>query len=192
MAPHLADAAAQILPTTPLDMIAYSCTSGTVSIGPDEVTAQIRKGRPGVNVVTPITAALAAFETLGIKRISLMTPYTDDVNRTMAGFLEQHGVEIANVAGFCLEDDQEMARLTPDGIRSAALEIADPDADAVFVSCTGIRSAEAIEAIETALAKAGTVQQPVHVLAISAACGLHTVGQRFRPFAHGVAHLCRS
>ena len=153
MAPHLADAAAQILPTTPLDVIAYSCTSGTVSIGPDEVTAQIRNGRPGVNVVTPITAALAAFETLGIKRISLMTPYTDDVNRTMAGFLEQHGVEIANVAGFCLEDDQEMARLTPDGIRSAALEIADPDADAVFVSCTGIRSAEAIEAIETALGK---------------------------------------
>ena len=153
MAPHLAEAAAQILPTTPLDVIAYSCTSGTVSIGPDEVTAQIRKGRPGVEVVTPITAALAAFEALGIRRISLMTPYIDDVNQTMAAFIEGRGIEIANVAGFCLEDDQEMARLTPDGIRNAALEIADPSADAVFVSCTGIRSAETIEAIETALGK---------------------------------------
>lgn len=153
MAPHLADAAAQILPTTPLDVIAYSCTSGTVSIGPDEVAAQIRTGRPGVEVVTPITAALAAFEALGIKRISLMTPYIDDVNRTMAGFLEDRGIEISNVAGFCLEDDQEMARLTPEGIRNAALEIADRQADAVFVSCTGIRSAETIEAIEAALGK---------------------------------------
>jgi len=153
MAPHLADAAAQILPTTPLDVIAYSCTSGSVSIGPDEVTAQIRVGRPGVEVVTPITAALAAFEALGIKRISLMTPYIDDVNRTMAAFLEERDIEIINVAGFCLEDDQEMARLTPDGIRNAALEIADDRADAVFVSCTGIRSAETIDAIETALGK---------------------------------------
>ena len=82
-----------------------------------------------------------------------MTPYIDDVNRTMAAFIEGRGIEITNVAGFCLEDDQEMARLTPDGIRNAALEIADPSADAVFVSCTGIRSAETVEAIEAALGK---------------------------------------
>ncbi|MGI9413192.1 MAG: maleate cis-trans isomerase family protein [Hyphomicrobiales bacterium] len=153
MAPHLAEAAAQILPTTPLDVIAYSCTSGSVSIGPDEVAAQIHLGRSGVEVVTPITAALAAFEALGIKRISLMTPYTDEVNRTMVAFIEPLGIEIANVAGFCLEDDQEMARLTPAGIRDAAIEITDPDADAVFVSCTGIRTAETLDAIEAALGK---------------------------------------
>ena len=153
MGPQLADAAAQILPTTPFDVIAYSCTSGTVSIGYEEVVSQIRKGRPDVQVVTPITAALAAFEALGIKRISLMTPYTDTVNQTMHGFLVDHGIEVLNVSGFCQDNDQQMAKLTPDAIHDAAVETTHPDADAVFVSCTGIRTADAIERIEQSLGK---------------------------------------
>lgn len=153
MGPQLAEAASQILPTTPLDVIAYSCTSGTVSIGYDEVVAQIRKGRADVEVVTPITAALAAFEKFGVKRISFMTPYTDDVNQTMVPFLEARGIEILNVAGFCQDDDQLMARLTPDVIHDAAVEITDPEADALFVSCTGIRTAETIDRIEQSLGK---------------------------------------
>lgn len=153
MGPQLADAAAQILPTTPFDVIAYSCTSGTVSIGYEEVVRQIRKGRPGVEVVTPITAAIAAFEELGIKRITFMSPYTDDVNQTMLPFLEERGIEILNVAGFCQDDDQMMARLSPDAIHDGAVSVIHPDADAIFVSCTGIRTAEALDRIEASTGK---------------------------------------
>jgi maleate isomerase len=153
MGPQLAEAACQILPTTPFDVIAYSCTSGTVSIGYDEVVAQIQKGKPDAQVVTPITAALAAFEKFGIKRISFMTPYTDEVNQTMVPYIEAHGIEILNVAGFCQDDDQLMARLTPDAIHDAAVEVTHPDADALFVSCTGIRTAETIERIEHSIGK---------------------------------------
>lgn len=153
MGPQLAEAAAQILPTTPFNVIAYSCTSGTVSIGYDEVVAQIRKGRPDVEVVTPITAAIAAFEETGVKRITFMTPYTDDVNQTMVPFLEERGIEVLNVAGFCQDDDQMMARLSPDAIHDGAAEVIHPDADAIFVSCTGIRTAEAIDRIEATTGK---------------------------------------
>lgn len=153
MGPQLAEAAGQILPTTPFDVIAYSCTSGTVSIGYQEVVAQIQNGRPGVQVVTPITAAMAAFEKYGIKRISFMTPYTDDVNRTMVPFIEERGIEILNVAGFCQDDDQLMARLTPKAIHDAAVKITHPEADALFVSCTGIRTAETIDRIEQSIGK---------------------------------------
>ena len=153
MGPQLAAAAAQILPTTPFDVIAYSCTSGTVSIGYDEVVQQIQEGRPGVKVVTPITAALAAFEAFGVKRISFMTPYPDSVNRTMVPFLEDRGIEILNVAGFCQDDDQMMARLTPDAIHDGAVEVIHPEADALFISCTGIRSAETIDRIERTIGK---------------------------------------
>ena len=106
-----------------------------------------------MEVVTPITAAIAAFEKYGIKRISFMTPYTDEVNQTMVPFLEERGIEILNVAGFCQDDDQLMARLTPDVIHDAAVEVTDPDADALFVSCTGIRTAETIDRIEQSIGK---------------------------------------
>lgn len=153
MGPKLSEAASLILPTGKLDVIAYSCTSGSVSIGPAEVAVQVRKGRPGVEVVTPITAATAAFETCNVKRISLLTPYTEEVTKTMVAYIEEQGVAVLNFAHFDLVDDQEMARLTPEGIHDAAVEIVHPDADAVFVSCTGIRTAETIKRLEESLGK---------------------------------------
>ncbi len=154
MGPKLSEASSLILPTGKLDVIAYGCTSASVSIGPAEVAAQIRKGRPGVEVVTPIAAATAAFETCNVKRISLLTPYTEEVTKTMVAFIEDQGVAVLNFAHFDLVDDQEMARLTPEGIHDAAVEIAHPDADAVFVSCTGVRTAETIKRLEATLGKA--------------------------------------
>lgn len=153
MAPKLSEASSLILPTGKLDVIAYSCTSASVAIGPDEVTAQIHKGRPGVEVVTPISAATAAFQVCDVKRISLLTPYTADVTQAMASFIEDQGTEVLNFAHFDLLDDQDMARLKPDRIHDAAVEIAHPDAGAVFISCTGVRTVETIELLENSLNK---------------------------------------
>ena len=153
MGPRLAEAASLILPTGELEVIAYSCTSASVAIGPEEVAAQIRKGRPGVKVVTPISAATSAFKACNVNRISLLTPYIEDVTKAMADFIEEQGTEVLNFAHFDLVDDQDMARLSPEGIHDAAVEIAHSDADAVFVSCTGVRTAETIKRLEQTLDK---------------------------------------
>ena len=153
MGPKLAEAASLILPTSKLDVIAYSCTSASVAMGTEEVAAQIRKGRPGVEVVTPISAATAAFEACNVSRISLLTPYNEDVTKAMATFIGDEGIEVLNFAYFGLEDDQDMARLTPESIHDAAVKIAHPDTDAVFVSCTGVRTAETIKRLEDTLDK---------------------------------------
>lgn len=153
MGPQLADAAVKILPEVELGAVAYSCTSGTVALGHDEVKRQIQKGRPGVAVVTPMNAALAAFRELGITRISLLTPYIDDVNQAMREYVEQRGVQVLNIGGFCLENDFDMARLPPAAIEAAALEVCDDDADAIFISCTAIRAAETVDRLETRLGK---------------------------------------
>lgn len=151
--PRLAESAAQILPGARLDSIAYSCTSGTVALGYDEVANQIAKGRPGVPVTTPITAGIAGLKKLGAKRITLFTPYIDSVNQAMRGFLEDHGIEVLNIASFCIEDDLDMARLPPEAIRAAAIEANHRHADAVFISCTAIRAVEILEDAEATLGK---------------------------------------
>lgn len=153
MGPLLAEAASTILPTSKLDVIAYGCTSASVLIGPEEVASQILEGRPDVTVVTPISAAIAAFKSQNVRRISLMTPYTRNITQTMANFIEAQGIEVLNFAYFDLVDDQEIAKLTPDRIHDAALEISHPEADAVFLSCTGVRSVETIGRLETSLGK---------------------------------------
>ena len=152
--PLLRDAVKLLIPGQRLDVIAYSCTSGTVAIGYEGVASEIRAAeRPGIPVVTPITSALAGFAHLGIRTISLLTPYLDSVNQAMRAFIESHGVKVVNVGGFCMEDDREMARIPADAILDAALEVSDERADALFISCTAIRAAEIIERAEAALSR---------------------------------------
>lgn len=153
MGSQLSDAAARILPEVELGAVAYSCTSGTVALGHEEVERQVQKGRPGVAVVTPINAALAAFRALGVERISLLTPYIDEVNQAMREYVQTRGVDVLNIGGFCLDNDFDMARLPPAAIEEAAVEICDDQADALFISCTAIRSAETVERLESRLSK---------------------------------------
>ena len=152
--PLLRDAVKLLIPGQRLDVVAYSCTSGTVAIGYEGVASEIRAAeRPGIPVVTPITSALAGFAHLGIRTISLLTPYLDPVNQAMRAFIESHGVGVVNIGGFCMEDDREMARIPADAILDAALEVCDERADALFISCTAIRAAEIIERAEAALSR---------------------------------------
>ena len=132
--PLLREAVKLLIPDQRLDAIAYSCNSGTVAIGYEGVASEIRAaGRPGIPVVTPITSAIAGFAHLGIRRISLLTPYLDSVNQAMRAFLESHGVEVVNIGGFCMEDDREMARIPPGALLDAALEVCDERADALHL-----------------------------------------------------------
>ena len=153
MTPRLEEAARLILPEGRLDAIAYSCTSATVVIGYDAVAEAIGRGRPGVPVITPITAAVAALEQLGARRIAVLTPYLDEVNGPMWRCLEDYGQEVVGFTSFGIADDNDMARLAPETIYQAALEADRAEAEAIFISCTAIRAAEVAARLEQALGK---------------------------------------
>jgi maleate isomerase len=153
MGPLLTEATSLILPESRLDVVAYSCTSGTVVIGYDAVAASIRAARPGVSCVTPITAGVAAFEALGAVRVAVLTPYIDEVNRPMVRYLQEHGLDVVALTTFGMEDDNHMAKLPPEAIHAAALEADRAEAEALFISCTAIRAVDALEEIEQDLGK---------------------------------------
>ncbi|WGF89531.1 ectoine utilization protein EutA [Marinivivus vitaminiproducens] len=146
--PRLRDAAALILPGERLDAICYSCTSASVVIGDRAVEAAIHEAQPGVPVVTPPLAAAAGLRALGARRISLLTPYTEAVTAPMADYFRAKGFELAGVTCFGLDDDRRMARITPASLAEAAVAAIDEDADALFISCTALRSAAVAARIE--------------------------------------------
>lgn len=153
MAPGIRAAADAILPGTDLDAIIYACTSGTVAIGSDRITELVHQSRPGVAVTNPVTASLAAFERLGAKRISILTPYTAAVNQEVAALFQSRGYQVLNIAGFGFEDDTAMTFIAPQDIADAAVAVCDPQADLLFVSCTALRASLVIEQIERRLGK---------------------------------------
>lgn len=153
MAPGISVAADAILPGTDLDVMIYACTSGTVALGIDRIAELVHQSRPGVAVTNPVTAALSAFEQLGAKRISILTPYTEAVNREVAALFAGSGYEVLNIAGFGFEDDTAMTFIAPQDIADAAVAACDPKADLLFISCTALRASQVIELIEQRIGK---------------------------------------
>lgn len=154
MGPELAGAAARLVPGQRLDVIAYSCASGTAAIGYEAVARQIRSGgRPKIPVATPISAAVAALGRCGARSVSLLTPHPDDVNQSTRRYFEAGGIRVTNIASFCLEDDSSVARVPPQAILRAAREVDCSESDALFISSTALRAGEILEAAEEALRK---------------------------------------
>jgi maleate isomerase len=154
MEARLSQATDIILPGLPLDVVAFGCTSASMVIGEEQVFARIREARPGVPCTTPITAAFAAFEALGARRLALLTPYRDDINRFMRDYIEARGFRVPVMGSFNEEDDRKAARIDLASIRDAAIDLGRADAvDAVFVSCTSLRLIDAVTEIEVSLRK---------------------------------------
>lgn len=153
MAPRITDCAALLVPEGRLDAVAYSCTSGTAVIGYDGVRDRIHAARPDVPCITPITASLAALDLFEATRIAVLTPYVDAVNAVIHRHLIEAGKDITAFSSFGIEDNEEMAALTPDAIYEAALLADRPEAEALFISCTAIRAVDVVERTEQALGK---------------------------------------
>ena len=147
-------AAGLLLPGQPFGVVAYGCTSASMVIGEDKVTRLVQAAHPEAKVTTPVTAARAAFQALGMKRIALLTPYIQSINDLMRGYFEGRGHPVPVMGSYNIMDDGLVARLDADSVKSAALELGrHPDVDGVFVSCTSVRLADVVEELEAELGK---------------------------------------
>jgi len=153
MAPRIAAAADLLLPEVPLAAICYSCTAASVVIGDSAITQAVHESRPGVPVVTPTGAAELALQTLGAKRISILTPYLIETSRPMAEYFGRLGFDVNNLQCLGIEDDRDMARVTDDTIIEAAIEADQIDSDAMFISCTALPAINVIAEIESRINK---------------------------------------
>ena len=150
----LAGAAASMMPgRDDLDVISYSCTSGTFVIGEERVIAELRRLNPRPRATTMLSASVAALEALGARRIVLGTAYTPDLTALEVAFLAAKGIDVVRAEGLSLKSDEEMNRVTPDWLARFASEIDMPDADALFLSCGALRVLPVIDVIEAAIAK---------------------------------------
>jgi maleate isomerase len=138
----------------------YGCTSGTVAIGEAEITRLVQVARPGIPCTNPITAVLAALRALDARRIALLTPYTRAVNEAMATFLAGRGIAITRLAGFDLDSDEAMTAVPPAAILEAGLQLCDPEADLLFVSCTALRTSAVVAALEEGLGRPVLASNP--------------------------------
>ncbi len=154
MATALPAAAGLLPPAIDFAVVGYACTSGATVIGPARVARLIRGAVTTARVTEPLSAALAAFTALGVRRIGLVSPYVAEVSTALRAAFAAAGVETVAFASFEEPVEARVARIAPASVRAAALAIGgQPDVQAVFLSCTNLRTLEVIGEVEEALGK---------------------------------------
>lgn len=157
--------AASLLPSgMGLRAIGYGCTSGATMIGEDRVAEILNNIHPGVPSTNPLTAAAVAMQSMGVRRVGLVTPYSPDVTEAMRARLAAIGFEIPVVGSFYEADDFVVGKIDEQSILQATVSVGgSAECDGVFISCTSLRAAAIIEEAERTLRKPVTASN--HALA---------------------------
>lgn len=134
--------------------VAYGCTSGSYVLGPDgdaAIAADMRTAA-GVPATTTSTAATAALRELGVSRVAVLSPHVDALNERLRTYLEASGFAVVNIVGLNRRGDIEA--IEPSETRDlVSKEVDTPEAEAIFISCTGLRTAAVIDDLEAAISK---------------------------------------
>jgi maleate isomerase len=153
VADDLPRAASLILPELTLDAITYACTSGSLVIGEERVKELLNQGAPGAKASSLVTGAIRALHALDAKKVVLATPYLDEINTLEYDYFNKRGLEVLDIQGLNITNDEDIARVSPKFMRDFARSVDRPDADAVFISCGALRVLDIIEDLEQALGK---------------------------------------
>lgn len=154
MAPDIAASASLLLPEGELDAVSYTCNSGTMVIGEDEVMASlVGKGGRVRNTTTVMTGVVRGLEAVGARKISVATPYSDLVNSFVHRFLSSYGFEIVEFQGLNLTRNSDIDLVAPSFLKAYGHSVDRPESEAVFMCCGALRALDIAQSLEDQLGK---------------------------------------
>ena len=153
MADDITEVTKDILPNQKIDCVAYGCTSGTVATGYDTIKSKVNLAKPESKVTTPITAAVKAINKLGIKKISIFTPYTKTINDSVVKYFKDQNIIINSLTYFDIDSDLDIGKVDEDYLFDVLSKIDLEDSEALFVSCTALPVLSIIDKLEKKINK---------------------------------------
>ncbi len=107
----------------------------------DALLAKLRK-TTGLPVSTMSQAVIDGLRRFDARRIVVATAYADEVNNRLKRFLEDHGFEVIGLEGFGLFGFGEPGKVSEEDIIALGSKLcaATPDAEALLISCGGLRT----------------------------------------------------
>lgn len=132
------------------EIVIFGCTSGSfLSDGDDghnlreEIEALCK-----CPVITASDAMIDALKALNTKKLTLVTPYTDDINEKEKAFIESNGIEVVSMTGLGITSPEELRTQSVETTENLVLTTDVPEADTVFISCTNLEGFHICDALE--------------------------------------------
>ncbi|MBB4262837.1 MULTISPECIES: aspartate/glutamate racemase family protein [unclassified Bradyrhizobium] len=144
--------AADLLADAKVDAIAWNGTSASwLGIGRDRSLCEAITARTSVPATTSTLACIEATRALGAKRIGLVSPYTDDVQRRIGDVWAEAGVAPHAERHLRLRDNFSFGEVAPATIADMIRAVASEGADAIVILCTNLDGAALATALEREL-----------------------------------------
>lgn len=161
------------------DMVFFACTTGSL-IGGDgydrRIAAELREAAGARHASTTTTAVLRALERLRARRLTIVTPYPDEVNERERVYFEHLGYTVDEIAGLGHKDPRLVPKTRPEEIYALAKKCWKPTSEALFVSCTGLCILEVIPGLEAELSVPLVTSNQASVWEIGEFFGHHSPG----------------
>ena len=142
-----------ILPNEKLDCVVYGCTSGTIASGYNSIKKKINLAKPDAKVTTPSTAAVNALKKLGLKKISIFTPYSKVLNDEVVDYFKKENFEITTNSYFDISNDLDIGKVDENYLYETLCEMDLGEAEGLFISCTALPALSIIDKLEKKLNK---------------------------------------
>jgi maleate isomerase len=137
----LADAAVDIV------VLAATAPSTRLGKGYDAQLIRRMEEASGKPATTAATAMLDAAAALRVRRVALAAPWSEQTNKTVAAFLEAHGIEVVNRIAMGVVANNDIGRL------EHGRKVDRAAADAVFLACGNWWTASIVEQLEQEVGK---------------------------------------
>jgi arylmalonate decarboxylase len=115
----------------------------------ERLTETLKKAT-GLPATTMSTGVVEGLKAVGASRVVAATAYDDEVNQRLQTFLKESGFEVLGVQGLGIEKVEDVDRVTQDGLLKFCVGVreAQPKANAILVSCGGLRTLEILSPLE--------------------------------------------
>ncbi len=147
--------AVQELASAEVDIISYCCTASGAIAGYEEERNQCDqfKQETQIPMTTTMVSVVDALKHLQAKKIVLLSPYIDVVNKVEIDYFEKNGFQVVKDAGQGIVDGSAISRVSPKEIAKFALNHWDDTADAIFMSCMNWHAIQCVAEIEEKIGK---------------------------------------
>ena len=152
MAEHLTAAATLFPRGLRFDAVGYGCTSGTSQIGAARIAALVGEGTDTHFVTQPVSALVAVCRSTGVKRLAVLSPYVASVSEGLREALFAQGIDTPVLGSFAEPNEALVVSIDGPSIMAAATALVkDSQVDALFLSCTNLRTLDVIAPLERAI-----------------------------------------
>lgn len=126
----------------------YACSSGSFvdGLAGEALQRQAMLAGGARRAVTSAGAMVEALRAVGVERVAVATPYTGALTRKLVDFLDQAGFRVTSTA--FLGISANISAVSRGTIKDLVRAAHHPGAEAVFVSCTALRTYGVVAELE--------------------------------------------